>query len=66
MCGTLGAADVGPIQELLMKKSQRPKTKLTLCAQVVRTLEPIELHRAAGGDPASALCPTRRFCSLAC
>lgn len=47
-----------------MKKSQRPQIKLTLSTQVVRTLEPIELHRVAGGDPASALCPTRRFCTL--
>ena len=48
-----------------MKKSHRPKAKLTLCTQVVRTLEPLELHVIAGGDPASALCPTR-FCTLAC
>ena len=48
-----------------MKKSHRP-TKLTLSTQVIRTLEPLELHRVAGGDPASALCPTRRFCTLAC
>jgi hypothetical protein len=56
----------GLIEELPMKKSDRPKSKLTLCTQVIRTLDPIELQRIAGGDPASALCPTHRFCTQLC
>lgn len=38
------------------------RTSLTLRKEQIRTLERADLAHVAGGDPASALCPTRRFC----
>lgn len=49
-----------------MKNQRRPEAKLVLRPQVIRTLDQLDLHKIAGGDPASALCPTHRFCTLAC
>lgn len=40
--------------------------KLTLQKEQIRTLPQVELGHVAGGDPASALCPTRRFCTQLC
>ncbi|MEO7731033.1 MAG: hypothetical protein ABIY55_08690 [Kofleriaceae bacterium] len=49
-----------------MKNSRRPLPKLALRKEQLRILDPNELVRVDGGDPPSALCPTHRFCTLAC
>lgn len=49
-----------------MKNLSRTPLKLVLRKEHVRTLEQAELAVVAGGDPASALCPTRRFCTALC
>ena len=51
-----------------MKKSKLLKTNLVLAKETIRGLSANELAEVAGGDPASALCPTRRFAcpSLGC
>lgn len=47
-----------------MKKQTHDR--LALRKEQVRTLQTLELAHVAGGDPASALCPTRRFCTQLC
>jgi hypothetical protein len=49
-----------------VKNTRRTGPKLTLRKEQIRVLDRLELADANGGDPASALCPTRRFCTLAC
>lgn len=41
-----------------MKSVRRPETRLVLRKEQLRTLEQVDLRQVAGGDPASALCPT--------
>jgi hypothetical protein len=47
-----------------VKNIRRNTPKLALRKEQVRILDSIELARVDGGDPASALCPTHRFCTL--
>jgi len=49
-----------------MKNTLRNGPKLALRKEQLRVLDPAALAQAAGGDPASALCPTRRFCTQLC
>jgi hypothetical protein len=51
-------------QETTVKNSVRNGPKLALRKEQLRILDPIELAHVGGGDPASALCPTHRFCTL--
>jgi hypothetical protein len=46
-------------------KSIKP-IKLALRKEQLRIVQSVELADVAGGDPASALCPTRRFCTQLC
>jgi hypothetical protein len=44
-----------------MKQVRRPETRLVLRQEQLRTLDQIDLRQVAGGDPASALCPSGRI-----
>jgi hypothetical protein len=48
----------------MVKNIRRNGPKLALRKEQLRILDSIELARVDGGDPASALCPTHRFCTL--
>ena len=49
-----------------MKNTPRTGPKLVLRKEQLRVLDPAALTQINGGDPPSALCPTRRFCTLLC
>jgi hypothetical protein len=49
-----------------VKNTLRTTPKLTLRKEQIRALDTLDLAKVNGGDPASSLCPTHRFCTLAC
>jgi hypothetical protein len=51
---------------MFVKTTRRITPKLTLRKEQIRVLDQLDLARANGGDPPSSLCPTHRFCTLAC